>query len=108
MPSPAAKRRKDARNSMIDDIVFGDLDNSDVKKEKIENKFIIKDFIWKIECVVCKTEIYSLKKIKSNKTLKKHVTVFLDGDYKYVAPRNYNDSGIYDEFDVCWYCFECK
>lgn len=88
------KEEKMLGNSMIED-----------SKSKAT---IFNEPIWKIECVVCKTEIYSLKKIRSDKTLKKHVTVFLDGDYKYVAPRNYNDSGIYDEFDVCWYCFECK
>ena len=38
-------------------------------------------FVWKIECVNCKKEIYSLKKIGSDKVLKKHITVFLDGDY---------------------------
>ena len=43
-----------------------------------------------------------------NKLLKKHITVFLDGDYKYVAPRNYEDCGIYDKFNVNWYCFDCK
>ena len=69
---------------------------------------VFRDFIWKIECVVCKNEIYSLKKIRADKTLKKHITVFLDGDYKYVAPRNYNDCGIYDKFNVNWYCFNCK
>lgn len=88
------KEEKMLGNSMIED-----------SKSKAT---IFNEPIWKIECINCKTEIYSLKKIRSDKTLKKHVTVFLDGDYKYVAPRNYNDSGIYDDFDVCWYCFECK
>ena len=109
MPSPAAKKRKDARQSMIDDIRFGDFDSSDFKKEElVENKFTIKKFVWKIECVNCKKEIYSLKKIRADKVLKKHITVFLDGDYKYVAPRNYEDCGIYDKFNVNWYCFDCK
>ena len=99
MPIPVAKRRTDTINYMI---------NDSKSKDDIPSKFIIKDFIWKIECVVCKKEIYSLKKIRSDQTLKKHVTVFLDGDYKYVAPRNYNDCGIYDKFNVNWYCFNCK
>ena len=74
MPSPAASKRKDARQSMIDDIHFGDFDSSDVKREElVKNKFTIEKFVWKIECVNCKKEIYSLKKIGSNKVLKKDV-----------------------------------
>ena len=92
MPSPAAKKRKNARQLMI-------LDNTS-KKTNI-------DFGWKIECVKCKCEIYSLKKIRSDQTLKGHTTVIIDGIHKYVAPHDYESMGVYNDVDVYWTCFDC-
>ena len=68
---------------------------------------VFRDFDWKIECIKCKSEIYSLKKIRADNILFGHTTVFIDGNYKYVAPRNYENMGIYDNIDVCWTCFNC-
>ena len=93
MSSPAARRRKNARTLMI----------SDYTPKKVSGF----DFGWKIECIKCKCEIYSLKKIRVDKTLYGHTTIFVDGYYKYVAPHDYIDLGVYDDVDVCWTCFDC-
>lgn len=93
MPSSFAKERKKARQSMID--------YNTPKKTNIDVK-------WSIECVECKCEIYSLKKIRVDQTLYGHTTVIVDGIYKYVAPQDYETMGVYNDVDIYWTCLDCN
>ena len=93
MPSPAAKKRKEARALMIED-------------NKSKRIFTCSPYWW-VECIKCKTMIYQLHKIRVDQTMKGHTTAIIDGIYKWVAPHNFNTMGIYDKIDVCWTCFDC-
>jgi len=92
MSSPAARRRKQARNLIIED-------SKPTPKTDIPE--------WYIECIKCKKMIYQLYKIPCDQTMKGHTTAIVDGFDKWVAPHDFNTMGIYDKIDVCWTCFEC-
>lgn len=93
MSSPAARRRKEARVSMIED-------------SKSKKTFTSSPYWW-VECIKCKKMIYQLHKIRCDQTMKGHTTAIIDGNYKWVAPHDFNTMGIYDKIDVCWTCFDC-
>ena len=93
MPSPAARKRKEARALMIED--------SKTKKTFTSSPH------WWVECIKCKAMIYQLHKIRVDQTMKGHTTAIIDGSYKWVAPHDFDTMGIYDKIDVCWTCFDC-
>lgn len=100
MSSPAARRRKQARDLMIEDSKPKQNSYNPTQKIHIPN--------WYIECIKCKKLIYQLHKIRCDQTMKGHTTVVIDGFDKWVAPHDFNTMGIYDKVDVCWTCFDCN